>query len=308
MEAKKLKRVVIKEEIYAVTGDTISAIILGQFLYWQDRVRDFDKFIEEEKSRKAANGEMLDVQLTNGWMYKTAKELIDECMLNISEVTARRYIQKLIDSNFIDCRKNPNNKWDRTLQYRVNLDFLINSIKDKGYDGLSDYKLQKEYMKLQNEDSYQKNEEAIPKTTYRDYNQIEKENEDKSSFEKKEVFHSIAAESSLPYGKPKKKNNELDLSIVESEEMLEVVKDWLEYKKERGESYKPRGFSAFYKKLKEYSGGDVSKAKEIVETSMANNWQGIFALKQSNQSNKKDEKEETEYIRGKFKIGNVVYQ
>ena len=137
---------------------------------------------------------------------------------------------------------------------------------------------------------------------------VGKENEDKSSFEKKEVFHSIAAESSLPYGKPKKKNNELDLSIVESEEMLEVVKDWLEYKKERGESYKPRGFSAFYKKLKEYSGGDVSKAKEIVETSMANNWKGIFALKQSNQSNKKDEKEETEYIRGKFKIGNVVYQ
>lgn len=200
MEAKRLKRVVIKEEIFAVTGDTISAIILGQFLYWQDRVRDFDKFIEEEKNRKAANGEILEVQLTNGWMYKTAKELIDECMLNISEVTARRYIQKLIDSNFIDCRKNPNNKWDRTLQYRVNLDFLINAIKEKDYDGLSDYRLQKEYMKLQNEDSYQKNEAAIPKTIYRDYNQREKENEDKSSFEKEYDFPSVAAEPMSEYG------------------------------------------------------------------------------------------------------------
>ena len=136
---------------------------------------------------------------------------------------------------------------------------------------------------------------------------VDKEEKDKS-FSKKDEFPTLAAECISPYAKPKKKNNELDLSIVESEEMLEVVKDWLEYKKERGELYKPRGFSAFYKKLKEYSGGDVSKAKEIVETSMANNWQGIFALKQSNQSNKKDEKEETEYIRGKFKIGNVVYQ
>lgn len=137
--------------------------------------------------------------------------------------------------------------------------------------------------------------------------EVGKEKKDKS-FSKKDEFPTLAAECISPYAKPKKKSNELDLSIVESEEMLEVVKDWLEYKKERGESYKPRGFSAFYKKLKEYSGGDVSKAKEIVETSMANNWQGIFALKQSNQSNKKDEKEETEYIRGKFKIGNVVYQ
>jgi hypothetical protein len=46
---RKLKRVVIKEELVALTGDIIEAIILNQFLYWSERVEDFDKFIMEEK-------------------------------------------------------------------------------------------------------------------------------------------------------------------------------------------------------------------------------------------------------------------
>ena len=46
---KKLKRIVIKEELFSITNDTFEAIILGQMIYWQERVNDFDKFIKEEK-------------------------------------------------------------------------------------------------------------------------------------------------------------------------------------------------------------------------------------------------------------------
>ena len=42
-EPKKLKRVVIKEELFALTGDFKEAIILNQFIYWSERIRDFDK-------------------------------------------------------------------------------------------------------------------------------------------------------------------------------------------------------------------------------------------------------------------------
>ena len=158
---RKLKKVVIREELYAVTNDTMEAILLGQLIYWQERVSDIDKYISEEKVRCANDGtEFIDNSL-NGWIYKTSKQLLEECMLNISEVTVRRYLQKLIDSNYISCRNNPNHKWDKTLQYRVNLSFIIKSIKMLGYDGLSGYS----FSKLQNEYSYNQNEAAIPEIT-----------------------------------------------------------------------------------------------------------------------------------------------
>lgn len=47
----KLKRVVIKEELVALTGDAISALVLNQFIYWSERRHDFDKFIKEERER-----------------------------------------------------------------------------------------------------------------------------------------------------------------------------------------------------------------------------------------------------------------
>lgn len=168
METRKLKRVVIKEELFALTHDTIEAIILGQFIFWCDRVKDFDRFIEEEKKRYLDDGENLNIELQNGWIYKKTSELIDECMLSVSEVTTRRYIQNLCKKGYLDSRKNPTHKWDKTLQYRVNLSFIISEIKKIGYDGLSGYVVmeqQNEETKLQNEGIKLQNEAAIPKTT-----------------------------------------------------------------------------------------------------------------------------------------------
>ena len=58
-----------------------------------------------------------------------------------------------------------------------------------------------------------------------------------------------------------------------------VINKWLEYKKEKKQSYKPRGLESFKKRLYELSGGDPVAADAIVEQSMANNYQGIFPLK-----------------------------
>lgn len=168
METRKLKRVVIKEELFALTGDTIETIILSQFLYWMDRVKDFDKFIKEEKQRSLDDGQNLNIELQNGWVYKKASELIDECMLNVSEVTVRRYIQNLCKKGYLDSRKNPAHKWDKTLQYRVNLKFIISELKKLKYDGLSDYVVleqQNEETELQNEGMKFQNEAAITEIT-----------------------------------------------------------------------------------------------------------------------------------------------
>lgn len=79
----------------------------------------------------------------------------------------------------------------------------------------------------------------------------------------------------------KQKKNELDMSIVASD-MVEVVKTWLAYKKEKGQSYKPTGFKTFYKKLCELSGNNPQVAMAIIEQSMQNNYAGIFPLRNNN--------------------------
>lgn len=75
-----------------------------------------------------------------------------------------------------------------------------------------------------------------------------------------------------------KRKKTLDLSAVEPS-FQPIVADWLAYKSERGQTYRQRGFGAFYEKLQELSCGSADAARLIIHQSMANNWAGIFALK-----------------------------
>lgn len=59
----------------------------------------------------------------------------------------------------------------------------------------------------------------------------------------------------------------------------EALDEWLAYKKEKHQSYKPRGLEALKKKLLQMSNGSPEYAKVIVEYSMANNYSGLFAPK-----------------------------
>lgn len=87
-----------------------------------------------------------------------------------------------------------------------------------------------------------------------------------------------------------------DLSDFEAEEQqAEVVEEvkpqeqiyicqealdmWLAYKKEKRQTYKPRGLEALKKKLLQLSSGNPEYAKVIVEYSMGNNYAGLFAPK-----------------------------
>ena len=128
-EPRRLKRAVIKEEFVALTGDLVSAIFLNQLLYWTERVKDVDAYIVEEKAR----GKGADIDLMHGWIYKKAEELISETMVTISPSTARRRLEDLEDLGVIECRTNPNNGWDKILQYRVKLVELSTALYAKGF-------------------------------------------------------------------------------------------------------------------------------------------------------------------------------
>lgn len=117
----KLKRAVIKEELVELTGNYKSALILNQFIYWIERMKDTDKYIQEEKERSLKSGIKCDLQLSCGWIYKSVKELNEELMLDASIPTLRKYIKELVAKGYINERRNPIHKWDKTLQYRVDL-------------------------------------------------------------------------------------------------------------------------------------------------------------------------------------------
>ena len=59
----------------------------------------------------------------------------------------------------------------------------------------------------------------------------------------------------------------------------EALEMWLAYKKEKRQTYKPRGLEALKKKLLQLSNGNPEYAKVIVEYSMGNNYTGLYAPK-----------------------------
>ena len=68
-------------------------------------------------------------------------------------------------------------------------------------------------------------------------------------------------------------------------QMAYLVQKWIDYKKSIKDNYKSQqSLDLFVKNLIKYSGGNAQLAEEIIETSMANQWKGIFEPK-----NKKNE-------------------
>ncbi|TQR14740.1 helix-turn-helix domain-containing protein [Psychrobacillus soli] len=146
MQSRKLKRVVIREELVVLLGNTYQAILFGQLLYWQNRTKDIDRYIEEENNRKTATGINTTHSSTFGWIYKTAKDLAEEVMLGVSENTIRSYLKALVEKKYLEQRRNPKYKWDKTYQYRVNLIKVMNDLEELGYP-LEGDELSKRYEK-----------------------------------------------------------------------------------------------------------------------------------------------------------------
>ena len=127
--SQELKVAVIREEFVSLTKDPLIAVVLNQLVYWAQRVKDFDLFLEEERELNPD----CNVSPRHGWIYKTAQELTDETMLHISHPTMRKYLKFLIEQEWLEERINPINKWNKTTQYRVNLRKLQEDLFTLGY-------------------------------------------------------------------------------------------------------------------------------------------------------------------------------
>ena len=80
----------------------------------------------------------------------------------------------------------------------------------------------------------------------------------------------------------KSRKKEFTLPDYVSAEFADIFTEWIEYKRERSESYKSdRSLLMCYNKLLKLSNEDPETAKQIIHEAMANNWKGFFELKQS---------------------------
>mgnify|MGYP000476964877 CR=1 FL=1 len=134
LKPQKLKRVVIKEELVALTGDYVDAILLNQIIYWSERVQDFDLFLEQEAALENREPE----GCRFGWIYKGYDELSEETMLRLSPSNIKRHLESLQKAGFIEIRQNKN-KWDRRKEYKINLKYIQTELVKLGYslDGYS---------------------------------------------------------------------------------------------------------------------------------------------------------------------------
>ncbi|MUK88195.1 hypothetical protein GMD78_07285 [Ornithinibacillus sp. L9] len=136
---RKIKKAVIREDLVELTGSMEEAVILGQLIYWIDRMRDANLYKIEERER-IDNDSAYKGSFKHGWIYKKADELADEVMLGVSANTIRKYLSKIVEKGYVKRQNNPRYKWDKTLQYRVNLVKVILDLSNLGYP-INDYKL-----------------------------------------------------------------------------------------------------------------------------------------------------------------------
>lgn len=135
-KAMPLRRVVIKEELVALTGDFMEALVLNQLLDWSQRARDYVQLMAEELKRgKGGMDSAADWQPVHGWIYKKSDELANELMVGCSATTTtiRRVMNRLLVKGLLWERNNPDIGWDKTKQYRVNLLALSEGLAALGY-------------------------------------------------------------------------------------------------------------------------------------------------------------------------------
>lgn len=96
---------------------------------------------------------------------------------------------------------------------------------------------------------------------------------------KKEIIKKKDKKETDPPSSPKGEISQ-KLSELILPEFTPVMEEWLQYKRQRKQSYKSdKSIAQCYKNLVKLSNGDPVVAMEIIHQSMANNWSGIFPLK-----------------------------
>lgn len=204
----------------------------------------------------------------NGYCFANNQYFAE--LFNIPEKTISRKIKKLEDKNYITI----------TYQKRgceiTGREIRINQIEENTSDTINK-NVNPRSPKMRTDDP-QKCRSTILKNA-----------EDKNIIIKNTSINNIT-----PYIPLKSKNENLEEIIPEDDKAyLPAMNTWLEYKKELKKTYKSQSSVLMcLKRLKQLSKDNPDTAMKIVEQSIANNWVGLFGLKDGKVYNSKEEEKE----------------
>lgn len=140
-EVRELQRIVIKEELLALTGKHFDAALLNNLIFWSGITEKMDKNLKlrikqmEARNTKQSAIDKKKKQIRNGWFYKTGDELLAELMDWGSASTISRTLNNFVKEGWIEKGNNPDpsKKWDRSTWLKVNLTKIASDLHTLGY-------------------------------------------------------------------------------------------------------------------------------------------------------------------------------
>ncbi|PGX99917.1 hypothetical protein COE15_14675 [Bacillus cereus] len=140
-EVRELQRVVIKEELVALTGKHFDAALLNNLIFWAGITEKMDNNLKlqitqmESRKTKQSIIDKKKKKIRNGWFYKTGDELLVEIMNWGSASTISRAINNFVKQGWVEKGNNPDptKKWDRTTWYKMNLTKIASDLHELGY-------------------------------------------------------------------------------------------------------------------------------------------------------------------------------
>lgn len=133
-QQRSLRRILLKEEFVALTGDYMQALILNYFEQRLHNSEDVDEYLAEENARLQQEGQEAQIPPKEGWQRINAPTLSERTMLDVDERSIRRKLSALTESGYLLDRNNPDQSWDRTKQYRINLHKIRDDLRGLGYE------------------------------------------------------------------------------------------------------------------------------------------------------------------------------
>ena len=218
------------------------------------------------------------------WVYGSQKSLAG-MFPYMSEDKVQRNISSLVKDGLLLKGNFNDSPTDRTAWYAFSdkmIDY-IDSIPQKC--GLHSVELRIPFRKTAESGTEEKRPLAIPSAIPQNYgmHSADLRNDiDIDNISSKDINISTT-EKEINKEKVRKPKFVADLSFIKNPEHLELFKEWIEYRHQLGCPYKTqKGTEGGYKKLVTLSGGNVSKMREIMDQSISEEWQGLFAIKNQN--------------------------
>lgn len=125
---KGYKRATLTEELFSITGEGLSAIILNRFLEISLDYHDIDSFLDSEHAERAGIAVERRIE---GWVRYTSREIADDIMSSKSRKTIDRRINNLVEAGWLAREQEESS--DRAYRYRPNILGIELELLSNGY-------------------------------------------------------------------------------------------------------------------------------------------------------------------------------